>query len=182
MVSTWLKLHEANDHGRHASVVKGKCASFAKNIRFHWIVWWTPWWKCFRNVVLVSLFHFIGVHFQICVHKFLVHLCMVYALSSARPLAGIPVPGRAWHLMAACWASSVQWAKHRTAALSWARCRAGQPDIKIWKKQKHQNLHYSNLQLICLPPSKCLDNTNILAITFGTKIYYWRIHKIIMIC
>ena len=38
LVSTRLKLH---DHGRHASIVKGKRASFTNNISvFRWIVWW----------------------------------------------------------------------------------------------------------------------------------------------
>ena len=30
-------IHEANDHGRHASIVKGKRASFVNNILIHWI-------------------------------------------------------------------------------------------------------------------------------------------------
>ena len=69
-------------HGRHASTVKGKCASFANSILFCWIVWWTRLWRCFRQ------FLFVGLHLRIFVRKFLARLRPVYASPKklARPL------------------------------------------------------------------------------------------------
>ena len=40
-LNTSQTTHEANDHGRHSNIVEWKRASFAKNILFRWIVWWT---------------------------------------------------------------------------------------------------------------------------------------------
>ena len=54
--------HQANDHGRHAYIVKGKRASFAKSILFRWIVCGTRWWRCFWNASFVSLLVLCGGH------------------------------------------------------------------------------------------------------------------------
>ena len=70
--------HDANDHGRHTSIMKRNCASFANNILFRYrlvnqVV------KVILKGVIHYLFLFIGMHFQIFVRKFPIYLCAVYA-------------------------------------------------------------------------------------------------------
>ena len=71
-LNTSQTTHEANDHGRHASIdcerkVRIVCLFWV----FHWIVQW--WWqRCFWNVPFVL--YFVGMHFRIFVRKFLIRL------------------------------------------------------------------------------------------------------------
>ena len=76
-LNTSQTTHEANDHGRHASIVKEERTSFAKEI------------SVFRSESFDGgkvpfemrhpFLYFVGSHFRIFVHKFLVHLRTVYA-------------------------------------------------------------------------------------------------------
>ena len=70
-LNTSQTIPDANNHRRHASIVKRKRAAFAKHILFCWVVWWTQCWGCFWNASFISLFLFIGMHFWIFERQFL---------------------------------------------------------------------------------------------------------------
>ena len=54
--------HEANDHGTWREYVKGKSASFAKNVLFRWIVWWTNTFEIRHSFfVFVYLFSLVRI-------------------------------------------------------------------------------------------------------------------------
>ena len=85
--------HEANNHRRHLSIVKGKRASFANNIilldrLMNLVV------KCFWNASFWSLFLFIGTHFRIFTRKIFHPLAYSVRISSKASATAAKVSNR----------------------------------------------------------------------------------------
>ena len=114
----WVYAKSGTQSQPGQNYIWGKRSTFA-DILFRWIIWWTHWKRCIWKASIMSLLHFVGMHFRIFVHKFFVHLRTVDASPQklAWPLSTVyfsspytPVAGRAPPMRCALDFAALSWA------------------------------------------------------------------------